>query len=326
MGKKYFHTPKRAFFLTIFAVVLLAAQSAFAVDILEIRVKRLYKEAQALAENGDYDGAIEIYNKAILMAKDKDIKQYLINAKRALQKKKRAERGDYRIFRMEEKPEEMIFEPMTGGVTPAPKAETPEEKQTAEEKSRLEKERAALEAERRQLEAERARLEEEKSETAEASFEEKRRRAEEERQKALKAFEETPEKVMHKEELPEEAAVAEQKPSEEKESDTDLEARKEREARDRMIYESSAYRLRVKEILNGVKNRMKEASLKVEEEEAYTRVESKIHQLTALDQQAEEFLSKGEYEKAKGVYEEILTMSKDADLKAYIKKQKETKR
>jgi tetratricopeptide (TPR) repeat protein len=140
-------------------------------------------------------------------------------------------------------------------------------------------------------------------------------------------FEEMPKKVMYKEEPAKESAAIEEKmpvPAAEAEADADLEARKGRETRDRAIYESSYYRLRVKEILNNVAKRMRDASDKVEEQEAYEKVEPKISKLTALDQQAEDFMSKGEYEKAKAVYEEILTMSKDADLKEYIKKQKET--
>ena len=70
--------------LVLLALMLLTAREACAVDILEIRVKRLYQEAEEMASRGDYDGALESYNKAIGYAKDKDIRQFLMNAKKEL--------------------------------------------------------------------------------------------------------------------------------------------------------------------------------------------------------------------------------------------------
>lgn len=84
---------KNVVFIVLLAVMLLYARDAQAVGILEIRVKRLYKEAEELTKNGDYDGALEAYSKAIGYARDKDIKQFLVNAKKELQKKRRQKPG-----------------------------------------------------------------------------------------------------------------------------------------------------------------------------------------------------------------------------------------
>ncbi|MFH0840265.1 MAG: hypothetical protein V1883_04540 [Candidatus Omnitrophota bacterium] len=332
------------------ALISLFAEEANAVNILEIRVKRLYQEAQILVEKGDYDGAIEIYNKAILMAKDRDVKQFLINAKKEIQRKKRAEKGDFRIFRIEEEPEEMIFKPMMGGVPEEPEEKAGLEEERAQleaERKKLEAERvifedekrekelaeekAPIEEERKRLEADKARFEEERSKAvATSSFEEERRHAEAERQKALKAFEETPERVMRKEEPvseekePEEVFIAGQEAPDVDTESADLEERKEREARDRAIYESSFYRLEVKEILRNVQDKLKEASVKLEEEAAFKKTEAKLNDLLALDQQAEALVAEGNYEKAKRIYENIFSMSKDPDLKKYIKRQRQS--
>jgi tetratricopeptide (TPR) repeat protein len=77
---------RRVFILALsFFSLWLACREAIAVDIFEIRVKRLYRDAVALTEKGDYAAALKAYNKAIGWAKDKDIKQFLINARKELQ-------------------------------------------------------------------------------------------------------------------------------------------------------------------------------------------------------------------------------------------------
>jgi len=102
----------------------------------------------------------------------------------------------------------------------------------------------------------------------------------------------------------------------------ELEQRKEREARDRAVYESTNYRYEVKDILNGAVSKMGEATSALEATELEKRTEAKINKLTSLDQQAEELVSQKRYEEARNIYEEIMGMSKDPDLKKYIGKQK----
>jgi len=45
----------------------------------EREIKRLYREASELVKRGGFDDAIELYNKAIEMAEDEDIKRFLVN-------------------------------------------------------------------------------------------------------------------------------------------------------------------------------------------------------------------------------------------------------
>ncbi|MDP3789103.1 MAG: hypothetical protein Q8R48_01725 [Candidatus Omnitrophota bacterium] len=313
MGKKYLQQYKIGFLAFVFSAILLSAQAAIAVDILEIRVKRLYKEAEELTKKGDYDEALKAYNKAISYAKDKDIKQFLMNAKKELQKKRR------------QKPvaaEVPPAEKSVSGITPsemkkkeaAPPAEEsmPEEKMTSEEQARLKEERAKLEAERKKLEEERASLEAAKIRSEQAERE--ARLAEEQKTK-----EEEEAAALEKEEEDKGATPIKEISLESEADAADLEQRKEREAKDRAIYENNTYRYRVKQILDNAYNKFKETAVKIETDERLKRIESKLNKLTALDNQAEEFMVEGQYEKAQDLYKKILDMSKDPDLKEYIK-------
>jgi len=298
----------------------LAAQEARAVDILEVRVKRLYKEAEELTKKGDYDGALEVYNKAIGYARDKDIRQFLMNAKKELQKKRRQKGGAAEIPPAEKAvsgvaPSEMKKQE----ATPQAEEVKPKEEIASEERARLEEERAKLEAERKKLEEEKANLEAAKirAEQAEreAKLAEEQKAKEEEEDAAAVEKEEKGKEV-------EEATRTEEVGREDEADAADLEQRKEREANDRVIYESSTYRYRVKQILNNAYNKFKETAVKIETDEMLKRIESKLSKLTALDNQAEEFMTQGQYEKAQDIYKKILEMSKDPDLKEYMKKQK----
>jgi len=337
MGKKHLQDVKKALFLVIFTAILLAAQSALAIDILEIRVKRLYKEAEAFEEKGDYDGAIKAYNEAIGFTKDRDIRQFLINAKKEAQKKRRQEHGAVEISPPKGELEKPSTEKVTGG-----------EGREETEKTGLEEEKVRLAVERRRLEEERARLEEERRKAEAAKLAEEKAKLEEEkasleREKAMLEEEKQKEKAakqaeVKEEKRPEEAekqvvppeeeittedlAKIEEKKHEEQEESAELEKRKEREAQDRAIYESTNYRYQVKEILNSARNKLKQTAARIKVEETLKRIEAKINKLAALDRQAEEFMSQGQYEKARGLYKEILNMSKDPDLKEYIKQQK----
>lgn len=309
--------------ILLLVVISFAAQEARAVDILEVRVKRLYKEAEELTKKGDYDGALEAYNKAISYARDRDIKQFLMNAKKELQKKRRRKPEAIGIPPAEKAVSSVAPEEMKKKeVVPSTEEAKPQEEMISEEKARLEEERMKLEAERKKLEEERAGLEAAKIRAEQAESEAKaaeEQKIKEEEEEAL---------ALEKEEKDKEAEkVTRTEPvGREDEADTDaadLEQRKERETNDRVVYEGSAYRYRVKQILTNAYSKFKETAVKIETDEKLKRIESKLNKLTALDSQAEEFMTEGQYEKAQGIYRSILDMSKDPDIKEYIKRDKQ---
>jgi tetratricopeptide (TPR) repeat protein len=210
--------------LFLFFSVFIIAQEAFAIDILEIRVRRLYKEAETLTGKGDYDAALQAYNKAINIAKDKDIKQFLVNARKELQKKRHEQGGERGVLSPKEEAVIPVAEKVTSGVEP--------EKSAAPEKEQVQ--------------------------ITEGST--------------------------------------------------------------KISDESTNYRYQVKDILNNAQDKLKETASKAQEEETRERIEAKINKLKALDQQAEALMSQRQYEKARDIYEEILNMSKDTDIKEYLKK------
>lgn len=309
---------KKIVFILLLAVISLAAREARAVDILEIRVKRLYREAEEFTKKGDYDEALKTYNKAIGYAEDKDIKQFLMNAKKELQKKRRKIPGAAEIPSAGKAVSGVAPSEMKEQEATLPAEEARSKKDAAsEERARLEEERAKLEAERKKLEEERAGLEAEKirAEQAvrEAKLEQEQKTKEEEEDAAAIEKEE-------KSKDAEEAARAEKAGREDETDAADLEQRKEREAGDRAAYEGSTYRYRAKQILANACNKFEETAVKIETDERLKRIESKLSKLTALDNQAEEFMAERQYEKAQDIYKKIMDMSKDPDLKEYMRK------
>src|SRR3990167_9017419 len=75
----------------------------------------------------------------------------------------------------------------------------------------------------------------------------------------------------------------------------------------------------IESIFKKAKERIAELQVKIEEEKHLARVEQKAKEIAELDAEAESFMSKGDFKKAKAIYEKILKVSaEDPDLKDYI--------
>jgi len=97
---------KKPFILAVFLIcaLFLCPEAIGAEDVTrDMKVKRLYYQAEDLVEAGSYDKAIKKYNEAIKLSRDKDITRFIKNAKDEAKIKKIEERKRLKKLAKEKK-------------------------------------------------------------------------------------------------------------------------------------------------------------------------------------------------------------------------------